>query len=156
MKILCLDQATKISGYSVFKDSKLLKYGILNADEEEKNPIERMKQMNEKIIKLINSTKPSFVVFEDTQYQNNFSTFQQLSQLQGVIMAFLFEKNIGFSIIQPTAWKSVAGVKGRKRIEQKSSAIQIIKNTYNIDVSEDEADAILIGHWAIRNIKSNN
>jgi Holliday junction resolvasome RuvABC endonuclease subunit len=153
IKILCLDQATKISGYSLFDNKKLITYGILQANEKEKNPIERMKQMNDKLAKLIDEIKPEFVVFEDTQFQNNYGTFQQLSQMQGILMNLLFERDIGFTIIQPSAWKSAAGVKGRKRIEQKSSAIQIVKNEFKIEPSEDEADAILIGVWAINNIK---
>lgn len=153
IKILALDQATKISGYSLFENKKLITYGTLEAEEKEKNPIERMKQMQDKIITLIDKFKPNFIVFEDTQFQNNYGTFQQLSQLQGVVMSILFDKDIGFEIIQPTAWKSATGVKGRKRIEQKSSAIQVVKDKYKVEVSEDEADAILIGVWAINNIK---
>ena len=152
IKILCLDQSTKITGYSIFQDKKLISYGILMSDVNEKNPIERMKQMYDKVVNLIDEINPDFVVFEDVQFQNNYATFSQLSQLQGVIMSILFERNIGFKIIQPTAWKSFVGVKGRKRIEQKASAIQIVKNKYKINVSEDEADAIGIGVWAVNNI----
>ena len=113
-----------------------------------------MKQMCDEIECIIEKYQPDFIVFENVQFQKNYGTFQHLSQLQGIIMALLFEKNIGFQIIEPTAWKSVAGVKGRKRTEQKSSAIQIVKDKYNLEVSEDEADAILIGFWAINKLKT--
>jgi len=150
--ILSFDQSTKITGYSLFSNSKLIYYGTLQSDLCEKNPIERMKQMYENIKECIIKHNPDFVVFEDTQFQNNFSTFQQLSQMQGILLALLFEKNIGFLIIQPTAWKSFCGVKGKKRQQQKDSAIQIVRDKFNLSVSEDEADAILIGFWAINKI----
>lgn len=152
IKILALDQATKTTGYSIFDNKELIEYGVLEADKKEKNPIERMKQMCDKINNIIVKHHPDFIVFENVQFQNNYGTFQSLSQLQGIIMALLFEKDIGFCIIEPTAWKSVAGVKGRNRAEQKTSAIQIVKSRYNLDVSEDEADAILIGYWATKTL----
>lgn len=153
IKILALDQATKISGFSIWEDKKLITYGILKANEDEKNPIERMKQMYDEIILLIDNNKPNFIVFENVQFQRNYGTFQQLSQLQGVIMAYLFKLDVGFQIIEPSAWKSFCGIKGRKREDQKKNTQIFVKSKYNIDVSEDEADAIGIGVWAINKIK---
>lgn len=153
IKILCLDQATKISGYSLFENKKLITYGKLQANEKEKNPIERMKQMQEKIIQLIDEIKPNFIVFEDIQFQQNYGTFKQLGQLQGILMAELFKLDIGFQIIEPSAWKSFCGIKGRKREEQKKNTQAFVKTMYKVNVSEDEADAIGIGFWAINNIK---
>ena len=88
----------------------------ITANAEEKNPIERMREMNEKIIQLIDETNASFIVFEDVQFQRNYGTFKQLSQLQGVIMAYLFKLDIGFQIIEPSAWKSFCSIKGGKRV----------------------------------------
>lgn len=153
IKILCLDQATKTSGYSVFENKKLITYGILQANENEKNPIERMKQMQDRINELIDKIKPSFIVFEDIQFQQNYGTFKQLAQLQGILMAKLFKLDIGFQIIEPSAWKSFCGIKGRKREEQKRNTQAFVKSIYKVSVSEDEADAIGIGFWAINNIK---
>lgn len=154
IKILCLDQATKISGYSIFEDKNLITYGILEVDQKEKNYVERIKQMNGKIIQLINDNNPDFVVFEDVQFQRNYQTYQFLSQLQGVIMANLFDLNLGFQIIEPSGWKSFCGIKGKKREEQKKNTQEFVKNKYGIDVSEDEADAIGIGIWAINKIRT--
>lgn len=112
-----------------------------------------MKQMQEKIIQLIDEIKPNFIVFEDIQFQQNYGTFKQLSQLQGILMAELFKLDIGFHIIEPSAWKSFCGIKGRKREEQKKNTQAFVKMMYKVGVSEDEADAIGIGFWAINNIK---
>lgn len=152
IKILALDQSTKVTGYSTWQDKSLKEYGLLTANPKEKNPIERMREMYTKIVELINTYEPDFVVFEDVQFQNNYGTFQQLSQLQGILMALLFEKDIGFMTVEPTKWKSFCGVKGRKREEQKANCIQMVKTKYKIDVTEDEADAIGIGIWAVNNL----
>lgn len=106
-----------------------------------------MCQMYFAIKKLYGKVKPNFVFIEDTQYQQNFASFQSLSQMQGVIMGILFEKDVGFQVVKPSTWKSGVGVRGRKRKEQKENAIEIVKMIYKIDASEDEAEAILIGQW---------
>ena len=152
IKILCLDQATKISGYSVFEDGNLVDYGVVEIKKKENDGIERIKLMNEEIIKLIKKVNPNFIVFEDVQFQRNYGTFKQLSQLQGVIMAYLFKLNIGFQIIEPSAWKSFCNIKGGKRAEQKKNTQIFVKYKYGKEVSEDEADAIGIGTWASKNI----
>ena len=156
IKILCFDQATRITGYSVFEDNKLIAYGTLKANPNEKNYIERLKEMNEMIVDLIEKAKPDYVVIEEIQYQNNQLTYKQLSQLQGIIMAYLFKIDIGFTIIEPSAWKAFCNIKGKKRDEQKTNTIKFVKAKFGIDVSEDEADAISIGIWAINYIKGRN
>lgn len=113
MKILCLDQATLKTGYSVWIDKELNRYGILEVDPEEKNIIERMKLMSDLIVQLIQLEQPNYIVLEDTQMQNNSKTFQQLSQLQGVLMAYFFNIDIGFAIVKPSEWKGYCKIKGR-------------------------------------------
>jgi len=64
----------------------------------------------------------------------------------------IFERNIAFHYVEATAWRAFCKIKGRKRTEQKANAIQLVKDKFNLYVSEDEADAILIGFWAINKI----
>ena len=51
--------------------------------------------------------------------------------------------------------KSSCGVTGKNRSDQKRSAQLRVKALYNIDVTQDEADAILIGRDAALESKSN-
>lgn len=155
MKILCLDQATKISGFSIWENKKLIKYGLLEVDSNEKNPIERMKLMSDLIINLIKSLSPSFVVIEDVQFQKNQATFLQLAQMQGVLMQYFFSIDIGFQIVKPSVWKGFCGIKGRKREEQKLNTILFVKDRYGFDCSEDESDAVGIGYYASQKVKVN-
>ena len=153
-KILCLDQATQKTGYSIWQDKELVTYGLLEVDKKEKNIIERMKLMNDRIIQLIEDICPDFVCFEDVQYQNNQLTFKQLSQLQGVIMSYLMINDYGFMIVKPSEWKSACKIKGRKREEQKINTIKFVLDMFKVDVSEDIADAIGIGYWCINKVKT--
>ena len=51
-----------------------------------------------------------------------------------------------------SVWKSVVGIKGRARAEQKRNAQQHVTDTYGIKATQDECDAICIGaHIAKKN-----
>jgi len=69
-------------------------------------------------------------------------------------MQYFFKIDIGFTIVKPSEWKSKCGIKGRKREEQKLNTQIFVKDKYGFDCSEDEADAIGIGTWAISKIKT--
>ncbi len=132
----------------------MIGYGLLNSNVKENNPLERMRIMGNLIRDKLRKLCPDVVVIEGVQFQNNYRTYSQLSQMQGVIFNILFEQNIEFRLIEPTAWKSYSKIKGKKRVEQKENTILMVRNKFNINVSEDEADAIGIGIWAINNINN--
>lgn len=141
-----------MTGFSLWNKGELIEYGSLVADKKEKDIMERMSQMYFKIKDLLEKSKPDFVVLEGVQYQNSFKTLMQLSQLQGIIISLLFERNIGYVLIEPTAWKAFMKITGRKRVDQKASAIQKVKELFNIDAEEDVAEAVLIGSWGVASI----
>lgn len=154
MKILCLDQATRITGYSVWQNGKLKKYGTLEPNiPKNVTYIERLSGMCNAIESLIIKTKPDVVCIEDVQFQSNQRTFKILAQMQGYIFAILDKIKLPFVIVEPSCWKAFDSIKARKREEQKAQTIEFVKEKYNIEqLSEDEADAVAIGCWAIANV----
>ncbi len=155
MRILALDQSTKHTGWSLWQNKGLLKYGVLDTDEKA-SPFIRMQDMGKQISNLIRRAKPDHVVIEQVQFQRNYKVYSQLSQLQGVIMQILFERNIAFTLVEPTRWRAFDGIKNRRREETKAAAIQAVKDRFYIEVSEDTAEAIGIGLWAIENVEDND
>lgn len=151
IKILSIDQSTKRSGWCLTNNNKYHSSGVLSV-EDLADTIERMKLMYDEIKQLIKRVKPNCVLIEDVQFQRNYSTFRTLSQLQGLIMAYLFDLDLPFYIIPSTAWKSCCHIKGANRQEQKKNTQKYVKDTYKLDVSEDEADAICISTYGIVNI----
>ncbi len=148
MKIISLDQSTKVTAWAIFDDEKLIKYGEIKADIKEKDSIIRMKQMYYDIKQLfINyADNDSYVFFEGVQYQNNQNVYSVLSQLQGLVMAALFDLKIPFMILPVVSWRHKVGIQNNKKREfQKQEAIKLVKEKFGLDVSEDAAEAILIG-----------
>lgn len=154
MKILCLDQATRVTGYSVWQNGKLKKYGTLEPSMSKNvTYIERLVDMCNAIESLIIKTKPNVVCIEDVQFQSNQRVFKILAQMQGYIFAILDKIKLPFVVVEPSCWKAFDGIKAKRREEQKLQTIKFVKEKYNIEqLSEDEADAIAIGCWAVANI----
>ena len=146
-----LDQATHITGYSIFDDGKLVYADIFEtiADDE----IERDIEIKNWLIQLIQNWKPDIIGLEGIQLQqfNNktvgITTYQTLARLQGILMATCKEQNIQYIIIPPATWRAHCEVKGRARADQKRSMQMKVKEWFDITVSNDIADAIGIGKY---------
>lgn len=152
MKILALDQSTKHTGWSLWINGELIDYGVIDVDEGY-DSITRMRIMGEKIAAIIDRRNPRYVVIEQVQFQRNYKVYSQLSQLQGVLFHILFERKIEFTLVEPTKWRSFSKIKGKNREEQKAAAIQAVYEKYDVKVTDDIADAIGIGLWAVGTIK---
>lgn len=145
MKVIGFDQALEIVGYAVIESEtlELLSYGRENFKDD--NDLDsRIFNIKLWMCQLIEDKQGEAFCLEDTFFNKNVETFKSLSKLLGVICNKFHENNYLYLIAKPKEWKSQFKIKGRKREEQKKNAQKYVKELYNIDVSEDEADAILI------------
>lgn len=150
MKIIGLDQSTRRSAYSVFVKGKLKRYGMFVADEKEKDPYVRMEQMHEALSAFLKKEKPDAVVIENIQFQKNQHAYAVLGNMQGVVFAILYSLHIPFFIVEPSKWRVNVGINPtNKREVLKKNAIETASAKYNIDASEDESEAALIGQWLV-------
>lgn len=146
--ILALDQASKTSGYSVFKDGKLHTYGKFTFEDEDLG--ERLCKIKNKILELISEHEIDELIFEDIQLQSNVQTFKVLAEVYGLIDQLASELKIPHQSYLASSWKSQLGIKGKDRAEQKRNAQKYVMNTYNVKCTQDEADAICIGDCAVK------
>lgn len=145
MNVLCLDQATKISGWSIWEDQKLVAQGKFEFDDSDL--VTRIHKIKLYVLQLIEKFDIKKLYLEDIQYQQQagVTTYKVLAELIGVLQELAFEKQIPSELVHSASWKSTCGIKGRARAEQKASAQQHVKAVYHLDVTQDEADAICIG-----------
>lgn len=148
MNLLALDQATRITGWSIWQDGTLTEFGHIEFDDED-NFI-RNHKLIQWIANMIKTRDIDIVAIEDIQMQiNNVTTFQKLAQLQGAIIEKVLSQNLNYKIIRPTEWRAVCHfLKGqdKHRESQKKIAQQWVMNTFNKKCTQDEADAICIGY----------
>jgi len=145
MVVIGFDQATKITGASVYKDGELISYKTLSCEQKGLRPFDRIKLMRKLVSEYIHEYKPQFVMFEGVQFQQNYQVYSQLSQLLGALYSICLDEEIAFQIIEPAAWRKKIGIKGRKREEQKLNAVDYVRGRFGIDVTDDVAEGILIG-----------
>lgn len=156
-RILALDQATKTSGWAIFDDDRLIKYGSWTSKGDDHD--EKISLTKSFMASMINSWNPDIVTLEDIQLQNMtfmkegrggmaVTVYKTLAALQGVLINYLYENHIEYSVVAPATWRNFSEIKGKSRTEKKINAQLKIKNLYDVSVTNDEADAILIGRWS--------
>lgn len=154
-RIIGLDQATQITGYSIYDGDKLIKYGTFQATGAKE--IERDIQIKQWLLSLIAQWKPDCVGIEGIQYEEKkgVTTFETLARLQGILMATLVESGQDYIICHTAKWREHCKVKGKTRADKKASMRAIVKTWYDLNVSEDEADAIGIGKYTSNSYNKN-
>lgn len=160
-RIIGLDAATGITGYSIYDDGELISYGTYKTDNN-KNSEERINQVKKWLCAAIDEWQPNFVGVEGIQLQsfgNNqyqVETYRVLANLQGVILDTLFEKCIDHDLVSVNTWRNYCNVgEGKGRENKKKQAQEKVKLWYNQDCTQDEADAICIGKYFVHLIKNN-
>ena len=152
MKILALDQASRISGWAIFEDNKLIKYGKIDLKSDDIGI--RLFQLRDQVLKLIQENNIEKVILEDIymdgQRVNNVQTFKVLAEVFGVLYELCVELGLPVEAVLAGTWKSSLDIKGKTRPEQKRNAQQYVINTYNIKPTQDECDAICIGAHVVK------
>ena len=160
MKILALDQSTRVTGWAVFADGALQEYGKFDAENAGADIGKRLTYIREKVKALIDKHGIQKILIEEIQLQNtvgnNVVTYKKLAYVQAVLIQMLDELKLPYEVIASSSWKSTLGIKGRARAEQKKNAQEFITKIYNIKVIQDIADAICIGLAFLQNEKSND
>lgn len=159
-RVLALDQSTHITGYAIFDNDKLVKYGKFNTNLTDE--IARCSTIKSWLISMINNLQPDYVAIEGIQFQDESSgqkmgitVFQSLARLQGILMETCYYLKVPYEICPTNSWRHYCGVKGKTRVDKKRSMQLLVKQWYDITLTDDESDAIGIGRYMINYINKN-
>ena len=160
-RTLALDQATRVTGYSIYDNNKLVKYGVFETNLSDE--IERDHSLKVWLINMINNWKPDLIGLEDIQLQNfgekgkgkefcsangvGIQTYKTLAHLQGILMETCFENKVSYVVCPPATWRAYCKVTGKSKADKKRSMQLKVKELFDISVTNDEADAIGIGKY---------
>ena len=157
-RVLALDDATHTTGWAIFDDNDLIKYGIYQVNFS--TEVERISNIKNWLINIVAIWKPDIVIIEDIQLQErenttgdnceNLTTYKVLAHLQGVLQNILFELKIPFETVYSSVWRKACNIKGKYRADKKKSAQLKVKEWYDINTTNDEADAICLGYYYIK------
>ena len=111
---------------------------------------------------MIDEWKPDEVILEDIQLQRfegqgeAVTTYKKLAHLQGVLKNYCYENGIPYKVVPPATWRTHTNIKGKTRTDKKRNAQLKVQSLYEVNVTQDEADAILICKWAADDHKNND
>ena len=151
IRLCSIDFSSKKTGIAYFINGKYKCHCLIDCSEHKDMEI-RFYNMCLSIWEVLEIIKPDIVYIEETVVLRNAQTQRFLTRMQGVIYAWCMNNGCEFNTIRPTQWRAAIGIsQGRnvKREELKTQAIQYVKEKYNLDVNDDEADAICIGDAVI-------
>lgn len=111
----------------------------------------RTHKMIKELSDIFKKHKPDVIIMEDTYGNKDMYAYKKLCQLQGLVLSYCIEHDIEFILKPPQSWRKDLGFKisenGKQltREDYKQMSTGYIKDKYNIEVTDDEADAICIG-----------
>jgi len=159
--LLSLDTSSTKTGWAIFKNGIYKESGVLDWSHV-KETEDRLLLMYIDIIQHIDKYEPDILVIEKdvvgSGKKQNMSTINTLVKLIGGVWAYCIllnmdtpmnfqtgEFNIFYIEYTPSEWRSLVGITARKRDDCKAASIKRIKDVYNLNVDDNEADAINIG-----------
>lgn len=152
-RTFALDQASHTTGYAVYDGRELISYGTYVAPGQDE--MTRLHNVNMWLISQIQKWHPDVIGIEGIQYEAHITTgvttFQTLARLQGILMETCTQASIPFRICNTNTWRAHCGVKGKTRADKKRSMQLLVKQWFDVTVSDDCADAIGIGKYVSDN-----
>lgn len=145
MRFCGIDASSKKTGICLLIDGKLSDYKLLDfssyTDTEE-----RMELMCKELLKQLSLYDPECLYIEDSWNAMNVEVTKLLTRIMGVTYAWCLAKNREWHSILPSQWRKYCGITQgkKKRKELKQASIDYVKDKYNIDVGDDEADSIAL------------
>lgn len=166
--LISIDGSTTNTGIAIFSTDtgELIKYLHIKPQNNKalsarENMDNRIKAMIIKILEIFNEYQPDVIVMEDTYGSKDLYTYKKLCHLQGMLLSCSIKNNIPLYFYEPNCWRKKIGIpitenkKRLKRDELKKHSVNLVKEKYGIDVTDDEADAICMGLAYLSGIQYN-
>lgn len=148
-KLLALDQSSKVTGYTVLDDGKIIKVSHFECVGNDVG--DRLHQFRKKVISLIEEYNIEEVVFEDIQLQDvngsketGIKTFKVLAEVFGVMHELCSEIKMPYTAVLPIKWKAHFKIAGKGRTQEKKMSQAYAEKVCGVQCTEDEADSLCI------------
>lgn len=148
MRVVSIDASTKCTGIALFIDSEYKEHTLIDLHTVKNTDI-RLKRMMQEIKKVLNEYKPDLIVMEECLLKVNVAAVKLLSYVAGAIISWSVDNDVEFIFKLPTEWRAtIKIVQGPKvtRDQLKQEAMDMVKEKFGLEVSDDIAEAILLGY----------
>ena len=145
-RVIGFDNASHNMGVSIFDNGKLVYYNLLTFNQG--TAIQRLNKIRDTLEKqILPLWEPDIIQIEDIQHQTSYATYEVLVKLKGVFEMACDRFGIELKRTRSSTWRSHFAINKRKREEDKKAAIGLVKDMYQVDVTDDVAEAILIAKY---------
>lgn len=157
-KVLAIDQAANLSGYSIWENEKPIAWGVISPKPKNLREGARLTSLRKQFKELIQQYNPQVVVIEDpvggTEDKGgssaNWKTMQILCQVQGMLIQLIHELNKDLDIVSPSSWQYTCGIHARDRVKRKMGSKNFVKKHYDLaeedGINQDICDSFCIAY----------
>ena len=148
MVILGIDSSTTSTGWAIIdtkfdNELRLIDYGVIKPKQDE--TIDRIIKISNELKEVLRSFRPEFVVIEEMNVTRNMKTIRALSGLITTIEVMLRNRQALYVKLTPSQWRKSVGIQCKNdRNTLKQASVEYVREHYNENVNDDEADAICI------------
>lgn len=145
-KVCGIDASSNKTGIAIFEDGKYIEHTLIDLHKI-KDPEQRIPKMMVEICKYIKKHSVDKIIMEKSMMKNNIDTVQKLSNIAGAVMLYAATKSIEFQHVYPSEWRKKIGLSQSSQIKReilKEEAVQAVKQEYGMNITDDEAEALLI------------
>lgn len=146
MIIAGIDASTNITGVAIFQDGKYVTHTLIDLHKI-KDSSERIPKMMVAICEYLDEYKIDKIIMEESMFTSNISTVKMLSNIAGAVIHYAAKNEIKFEFALPTHWRKTIGLSQSNKIKRevlKEEAIAAVKQEYKMDLTDDEAESLLI------------
>lgn len=148
MIIMGIDSSTTSTGWAIIDtklsgNSRLMAHGTIKPNSKLKTT-NRIIHIGKELKEIIRSWEPEFIVIEEINVFRNAKSTRGLVGLIVYIEIILELRQALYTVLTPSQWRKLVGIKGARRDELKQASIEFVKNKYAEAVNDDEGDAICI------------
>lgn len=147
MRVIGFDPGTASTGYGVIEGqgSRLrhIAHGVIRS--KQTRPMhERLAQIHEAAVKLIETYRPDAVAIERLYFKQNVTTGIQVAQARGVLLLAAAQNNCPVGEFSPTEMKTALTGYGRAEKQQLQEMVKMLLNLDKTPRPDDAADALAL------------
>ena len=145
LKLIAFDQSTRATGFCIMEmgTARIIESGVVIPNKNDET-IDRITYTIKRCLNLVRTNEVAFVFIEGVQIQRNPKVYEILAKLAGSLEIMLYESGYLVNVVKASEWRKRVGIKGRKRADVKKEAIEMVKELYELEPTEDECEAILM------------
>ena len=146
MVIAGIDASTNKTGIAIFSDGNYFEHTLIDLHKI-KDSTERIHKMMTAICEYLDEFVVDKIIMEESMMTNNISTVKMLSNIAGAVMYYAASHGIEFEFALPTHWRKKIGLSQSNKIKRdvlKAEAILAVKQEYGMNLTDDEAESVLI------------